>query len=399
MLKALSSISSKSDANVKISLLPLFLLMMPAVGNSDIIWSGDFETGDFTQWPNGGSIDAPNYGGIPRYGRPKPEGDGSLLELVTSPVRQGRYAAKFTVKNSRNGTDSFSDPSDCDGNSSKVCSRRRTELWMHKGIPLHYDGMPYLGESWVSISHYVPSDWSSAGGGFGPLLFQVKPYNEPGSAGLSPTISIELNNAGWKINHRWSQDPNMTRDELPWQWNMFYSASHEGAPYPREDAWPDGLADFPNVQDSYNALKSVNKGGWTDWIFHVRFDARGPNDGGTGFLRLWKREDSGAWIEVLDIRPKRTTRGGVTFSHGIGYNSPANGSNPGGFGPIVGMYMDRDQVWELPSNRVVYVDNVKVGSRSATFSDMSPDGSSPDSPVAEVPDNSVRPKPPQLSAD
>ena len=131
---------SAAWANLRVGLLVFLLAIMSSVSSADIVWSGDFETGDFTQWPNGSDFGVPFYWGIPAYGRPiryesetneipsAGYGDGSLLEIVTSPVRQGTYAAKYTVKNSANG----SEPADNDGSISK---RRRTELWMHKGIP------------------------------------------------------------------------------------------------------------------------------------------------------------------------------------------------------------------------------------------------------------------------
>src|SRR5690606_19769369 len=134
------------------------------------------------------------------------------------------------------------------------------------------------------------------------------------------------------------------------------------------------------------------KGGWTDWIFHIKFDARGASKGGNGFLSLWKREDSGPWVQVLHVLPKKTKRGNMIFDHGIGYHSPPKGSNPGGYGPIVGMYMDKGQVWDHPNNRVIYIDNVKVGSRRATFADMAPDGSR----VLDIQHADSPPMPPEL---
>jgi hypothetical protein len=83
-------------------------------------------------------------------------------------------------------------------------------------------------------------------------------------------------------------------------------------------------------------------------------------------------------VNVIHIKPKVTTRGGVTFDHGICYNSPPTSTNNGGFDVQTGFYMAKEQVWDLPANRVIYVDNVKVGGASTRFEDMSPDGSSPD---------------------
>jgi hypothetical protein len=359
--------------------------LVPGIAFAEIIWSGDFETGDFLQWHMQSDTTKPNLSQVPTYGRPKPYGDGSLLQIVTSPVRQGRYAAKFTVKNSKSGTET----DDCDV-PFPTCTRRRTDLTVQGTLPRYYDAMPYMSERWMSVSHFIPSNWDSGGSGFGPLLFSVKPLNE---SGLSGNFSIEAKNGSWTIWHRWSDVVDPSSSDIPWQQQMFYAGNYDGKPYPRSDSWSEGLADFPDVAASHAALRSFNKGGWTDWVIHTKFDARGARAGGTGFLTVWKREDSGPWIKVLHILPKRTTRGGVTFDHGIGYNSPprtGSNPNPGGFGIKAGMYMAKGQVWNLSASRVMYNDNIKVGSNKATFAMMSPDGSSPDGTrSAESP-----PKPP-----
>jgi hypothetical protein len=246
--------------------------------------------------------------------------------------------------------------------------------------------MPYLAERWMSVSHYVPTDWDSVNGqSWGPLVFQVKPLNEHG---LSPCLSIRLIKNGWEIQHIWSPVENPVREDIPWQQAMYYNSA-----YPSPDGGDSGVdlrADFPNQSESQAALAKVNKGGWTDWIIRIRYDARSAGTGGQGFLTVWKRAGAGAWIEILNIKPRRITRGGMTFDRGVGYNSPANGTNPGGFGLLAGLYMHKDQVWNLPANRVIYNDNVKVGNDRAAFAEMSPDGSSPGTSAQSAP------QPPEL---
>jgi hypothetical protein len=339
---------------------------------SPIIWRGDYETGNFLQWHNLAKTPAPNYSQIPIYGRPAPDGDGSLLKIVTSPVRQGKYAAKFTVKNSANGTE----PNDCDV-PFPTCSRRRTELTGQGTQPLIYNAMPYMSERWISVSYFIPSDWDNGGSGFGIHLLQIKPLND----GAGPTIAINIRSGMWTIEHRWSSVVNPSYgSDLPWQQSMYYSYK-----YPIKGVaplWDDGVADFVDPKTSQQSLGDLNKGGWTDWIIHVKYDARGSKNGGTGFLKFWKRAGSGPWIPVLDIRPKVISRGGMTFDRGIGYNSPAQTGkfmsgypNTGGFGIKAGMYMDKNQVWGLSANRVMYNDNIKIGNQNATFSDMIPEAS------------------------
>jgi hypothetical protein len=77
----------------------------------------------------------------------------------------------------------------------------------------------------------------------------------------------------------------------------------------------------------------------------------------------------------------------VTFDHGICFNSPKTSTNNGGLDVQAGFYMDKEQVWNLPANRVIYIDNVKVGDSFAQFKDMSPDGSTPDTAAPLPPNN------------
>jgi hypothetical protein len=373
----------------------LALAMVPQPGAGEIVWSGDYETGDFLQWHRPDDRNTAMLSGIPPHGRPRKVsgesnnmpagyyGNGSLLEIVTHPVRQGRYAAKFTVRNSKNGKE----PDDCDAGES-ICSRRRTELLVHHTLPRFYNAIPYESERWLSVSHYIPGDWERGGRGFGPHVFQIKPHNDrytDGSGGLGPCLSIQIKDDGWLINHRWSN----TKDVVPVpqaqraEYTSRFPSSGGG------DGGEDLRADFPDQQASQAALANLNKGGWTDWVMHVKFDARGAREGGRGFLTVWKRAGDEDWVQVLHIEPRTIHRDGRTYDRGICYRAPAKGSNPGGFGIQAGMYMDKNQVWGLSRNRVIINDNIKVGSGHATFEHMSPDGSSPSR-------QDGRPRPPKL---
>ncbi len=371
--------SARSGQTKRTVFAGMVLMALPGfAAAADIIWSGDFETGNFLQWHITHDTATPFYAGIPQYGRPKAPsplsgskptsyyGDGSLVQLVTSPVRQGRYAAKITVKNSANGRE----PYDCDSGGTE-CQRRRTELQMHRALSDHYNAMPYMSERWISASYFVPSDWDSVNGR-GKMLhvMQVKPRND-GQA-IGPALSVQLLNDGWHVRHKWDDKVDPVGSDVPWQQSMEYSADS-----PSASDWPDGMTDYPDAAASRSALADMNKGGWTDWVFKVKFDARGSKQGGTGYIDAWKRADNGPWVKVLHITPKVTTRGGMTFDHGICFNEPPLDGNNGGFDFQAGFYMEKDQVWDLRANRVIYLDNAKVGNSAATFADMAPDGSSP----------------------
>jgi hypothetical protein len=399
---------SKSSRHLRSAAIFALLVMTPVAAPAGIIWSGDFSTGDFRQYHEPSD---PNrvtfwhftaaYGRPIQYGyQPEPNhvGNGDLLSLVSvdgrtvngihypqGPTRgSSPYAAKLTVKNSANGTE----PDDCDATN---CDRRRGQLKMQATHADYYNALPHMGERWVSFSYYIPSDWSPNGSGFGINVFGIKMRKDSYSS--NGYFRVQITNNAWQVIHQWNPATNAKEAGEPWQYRMFYAGDYDGQPYPRSDMWPDGLADFPDVQTSIDALKSVNKGGWTDWILHFKQDHRGSDQGGTGWLTLWKREDSGPWVKVLHIVPKETTRGGMTFNHGIGYNLSAFSGSDAGAGSVVGMYMDKAQVWNSPNNRVLYVANHKIGDPNAKFSDMSPDGTSPEFEAVQP---NTPPKPPEV---
>ena len=370
------------------------LVVIPVEATAEILWSGDYDTGDYTQWHMKSDSNHPQFAGIPAYGRPvapspnrtsAPDsyyGDGSLMGLVTSPVRNGTHANRVVVKNSRNGVE----PADCDNG---ACDRRHTNLNNH--LVLGNDGvtMPYQQERWFSVSHFVPSDWdvSDVGGSWGITVFELK---SPRTNDISGVFEIQIEKDYWRIQHRWAPTTDVSFANMKWQWQMFYAGDSEGAgPYPSANAWPDGVADFPDMAASHAALQSLNRGGWTDWVINVRWDGRGKGEGGNGFMRIWKREDSGPWVEVLHIKPKLVERGGEVFDHGIGFKIPGSG-----YGPLAGMYTDKERAWRSSRNRVIYNDNIKIGSDSATFAEMSPDGSTP---VFDP--NAAVPNPPKFTSN
>ncbi len=358
-----------------------FSVIVTGAPSANIIKSYEYEnsTYQYLDWHALGDQNFPYFWGTPNYGRPTVPvpnvttalasffGDGSLMGFVTSPVRCGTYANKITVKNSVNG----SEPADCDGS---VCTRRRTELNNHTILWPTQGDMARRTEYWIAISFFIPADWDDSGSGWGPIVFQIK---SDATDNISPTFHINLTDEAWLITHRWSDTEDCNNFGcIPWWYGMTYTGNGVdiGAPgvYPNADNWPDGLAHFPNTATSHAALQSVNKGGWTDFVINIKWDGRGAAAGGVGFLDLWKRENVGSWIKILHITPGETTRGGQTFDHGIGYPISSVG-----FGVLTGMYMEKGEVWGLAANRVIYNDCLKIGNSSATFSQMSPDGSSP----------------------
>lgn len=379
--------ASASVGIAKVVCFGLFLAITPAKSTAEILWSGDYDTGDYTQWSVESNPVKPQFSGIPSYGRPvypsdgatrypgvDPSifGNGDLMGLVTSPVRNGTHANRVVVKNQSN----TSEPADCDNG---ACYRRHTNLNNH--VKWGADVMPYMSERWMSVSHYVPADWDTrdVGGSWGIHVFEVK---SGGANSIGGPIFIDIKDGHWRIEARWNPDSEPLTATKEWYWDLFFAGDHNGAgPYPRTNAttglgdhWADGTKFFPDEATSHAALKSLNRGGWTDWVMHVKWDGRGTAEGGTGFFKVWKREDNGPWIHVLDLYPSVTNRGGGTpdIDHGIGWNIPGKG-----YGLLLGMYTDKEQALESDKDRVIYNDNVKIGGENATFADMSPDGSAP----------------------
>ena len=370
-------------------ILALIALCCPAVTYAEVIWSGDFSTGDFTQWPStDGNL---RFSLVGEYGRPPAysdnvasghTGDGTLLSLVAKTARTVNIPGVGNVSYAQGptrGTSDFSarmrvprlanstEPADCPYGD---CTIRRTDLqgegiWGHQNLHL----LPHMSTRWISFSIYLDANFSvnSAGGGFGPSFFGIKAQ---GSSPLGGYFGLTLDgpSATWRVVHRWTDVENPDSwDYLPWWQQMAYTRDE---PSPTGSNWQDER-DFPNPSASRAALDSVNKGGWTDWIIYVKHDYRTEANEGQGRFRLWKREDSGAWIEVLDIRPKTTTRGGRTFAHGIGFNFPERG-----YGSNMGLYMSKTKT-EVANDMISYLANVKVGGENATFAELSPDGSTP----------------------
>lgn len=113
-----------------------------------VVWRGDFETGTLSQWTREQEVSA------------------DRLQIVTSPVRQGGYALKATVKQG-------DDPIDASGN--------RNEM-----VRLTYE--PENSEYFYRWSTMFPSDFPS------PATWQLfTQWHHTGSSG-SPPVEFSVNN-------------------------------------------------------------------------------------------------------------------------------------------------------------------------------------------------------------
>lgn len=77
-----------------------FALLLPTIASASVVWRGDFETGNLSQWDREQKVAS------------------DRLLVVDSPVREGRYAMKVTVRKG-------DDPINASGNRNEVLSLKR----------------------------------------------------------------------------------------------------------------------------------------------------------------------------------------------------------------------------------------------------------------------------------
>lgn len=185
---------------------------------------GDFETGDSSQWSGN------------QWNQSFPLGD--QFQIVTDPVRQGRYAAKFIVR-----------PGD---RFASTTGERSEVLWPGSD---ESDGQEY----WYSWSTLFPSGWS-------------EPRN-------------------WGIFLQWHPDYGTTPPAV--QFN-----AREDSAVVSVNAGP--LSDVccgGAVRLRWTVLQTLNKGLWNDFIAHIKWASDN-----SGAITVWHRvEGQDTYTKVLDV--------------------------------------------------------------------------------------------------
>jgi len=374
---------------VKGCLLGILLAITPVISSAEIIWSGDFNDRNFSNYHSIANLDEIYFFHVPEYGRPIQYGNqvhvgnGELLSLESSPTRGSNYSVKFTVKSQAGGG---VEPRDCDPDLD--CRTRRTDLQMTSTLIKYYNAIPYKAERWLSISFFIPSNFDGSGSGWGPVLWGSKGSlgGLPGWAGLS------IDDDGWKLFHRY-YSKQMYDDGVDANGSWWLAVDYS-KDFPSSNDWAQGLVDFPNETASKAALANLNRGGWTDFIFHFRTDVDTvPIESNTGFMDVYMRAGSGSWVHVLNILPMADLQRDKgkperNYDRGVGQHGPQ------GYTSSVGLYMQKARVWDLSSNMVIHMDNHKIGDERATFEEMTHDRSSIDE--SENP-GETRPMPPSLN--
>lgn len=195
-----------------ISTLVSLLIVISA--SAAVIFKGDFESGSLSGWELEGA-------------------NTSSIQVVTSPVRSGKYACKLTL----NRTDSL------------VAGSKRAEV--RKGGNFANVG----NEFWYGFSIYIPTYWVTD-----PLSPDIvaqlheRPDTELGETWRSPQLSLAIKGEQWYLGNRWDPKP-MTIGN---------------------DPKPEGN------KISFD-LGSLKKGVWTDWVVHAKWSYKAD-----GILEIWK---------------------------------------------------------------------------------------------------------------
>ncbi|QRK12535.1 heparin lyase I family protein [Archangium violaceum] len=170
-----------------------FALLLPTLAIASPVWKGDFETGNLSQWDREQSVSS------------------SRLLVVNSPVREGRYALKVTVRKG-------DDPINASGNRNEVLYLGREE----PGSEYFYKWSTLFPSSFPRSSKWALfTQWHHDGnGGSPPIEFYVVDdqlrLRVGGSSGKIVWTS-PLRREHWNdfvLHVKWSPDPKVGFVEL-----------------------------------------------------------------------------------------------------------------------------------------------------------------------------------------
>jgi hypothetical protein len=205
--------------------LTVFLLTISCVVKSQIIFEDSFEDDTLntshwsvTWWTPHGQLD-----------------DGLKPEIVTSPVRYGKYAVRIKAQYNWNGVSDYS----------------RTELTANRNDNGSHHTFFYPGkEYWIGFSVYMPKSWKPDYKAE-ELLFQL--HGNEGDR--SPSLGLYVNGDDWYWYIRWGAELNA-----------------------------------PEIDGEKNLWQSnYEKGEWVDFVIHAKWSY---SDDGYGFLEIWKNGTS-----------------------------------------------------------------------------------------------------------
>ena len=208
------------------------------------------------------------------------EGDGEY-EIVSSPepVRAGKYSCKYTLRKAR-----------------------RVEL-VPRGCTA-----PVGSERWYGFSIFIPEDWvANRRKDEVVAQWHASPDRDKGENWRSPPLAVRTKGNGWQVTCIWDSKP----------------LSNSG------------------VEGSTTIWRgNIEKGRWTDWVFHVRWSYRDD-----GLVEVWK---NGQLLKRREGPNCYNDKGGLYFKWGI---------------------------YHTLENRVLYNDEFRMGDEKAGYRAVAPPGS------------------------
>ncbi|HLT30352.1 MAG TPA: heparin lyase I family protein [Myxococcaceae bacterium] len=192
------------------------LVLLPLGARADILWKGDFETGDLSQWDSQQVVSA------------------DRVQVVDSPVREGNYSLRVAVQQG-------DDPINASGN--------RNELIL-------YDNPADGTEVFYRWSTFFPSSYPSTGGwqifsqfhhtgccGSPPVEFYIRDeviHLRVGGSDGRVIWKTPLERVVWKdfiLQIRWSSDPRVGRVALWYQGEQVVAPTQIATRYPGDGSY------------------------------------------------------------------------------------------------------------------------------------------------------------------
>ncbi len=170
-----------------------FALLLPTLASASVVWKGDFETGNRSQWDREQTVSS------------------SRLQVVTSPVREGRYALKTIVRQG-------DDPINASGNRNELLYMGQEPSgseYFYKWSTLFPSGFPR------SSKWQVFTQWHHDGDGGSPPLefFIIDDEMRLRAGGVDGPVvwRAPLQREQWNdfiLHVKWSADPKVGFVEL-----------------------------------------------------------------------------------------------------------------------------------------------------------------------------------------
>jgi hypothetical protein len=213
--------------------------------STGVSFDGGYESGDFTQW---GSL---QY----QFTRPMSES----FDIVSYPVRDGNFAAKFTV---RQGFSPYG--------------------WNESTEVVHdFNDQGPGTEYWYGFSILFPRNWVDPDGW--AIVEQFYTLDFPTFTGPAP-IAIDASGYRLGINLNTGLSPVAEAPWFTWEYNRYFRLT-----------------------------KSLNVRRWNDFVLHIRWAADH-----TGFVQIWHRVEGQAYRLVLSLSGIPTLRYNPAFDNGVG---------------------------------------------------------------------------------